>query len=161
MFILLSIISIFSSIFITLLVATATLDGLPPYRIVLNCFHLFWTIVLIYFELFWYILLCWFYCLIIVLTFKLFIILTSKLFTFKIFTFKLFTLSSLQYYCASVSSLQQCVPFPLYGIYLYIILPVYAWTQWRWKKKEVCVLTNLKFIITFFPLWTAAVNVHT
>ena len=51
MFILLSIRSIFSSMFITLLVATTTLDGLPPYRMVLNCFHLFWTIVLIYFEL--------------------------------------------------------------------------------------------------------------
>ena len=101
--------------FITLLVATATLDGLPPYRTVLNCFHLFWTIVLIYFELFWYILFGWFYRLIIVLTFKLF---TFKLFTFKfhpqsslqylhynitfkLFTFKVLTLSSLQYYCAS------------------------------------------------------------
>jgi len=70
--------------FITLFVATTTLDGLPPYRMVLNCFHLFWTIVLIYFELFWYILLGWFYRLIIVLTFK--------LFTFKLFIFKFFTL---------------------------------------------------------------------
>ena len=66
--------------FITLFVATTTLDGLPPYRMVLNCFHLFWTIVFIYFELFWYILLGWFYRLIIVLTFK--------LFTFKLFNFK-------------------------------------------------------------------------
>ena len=82
MFILLSITSIFSFMFIILLVATATLDGLPPYRTVLNCFHLFWTIVLIYFELFWYILLGWFYRLIIVLTFK--------LFTFKLLT--LFTI---------------------------------------------------------------------
>ena len=91
MFILLSIRSIFSSMFITLLVATTTLDGLPPYRTVLNCFHLLWTIVFIYFKLFWYILLSWFYRLIIVHTFKLFI-------------FKLRTLFSLQYYCAYVSS---------------------------------------------------------
>ena len=35
--------------FIILLVATATLDGLSPCRMVLNCFHLLWTIVLIYF----------------------------------------------------------------------------------------------------------------
>ena len=40
--ILFSITSIFIFIFIILLVATATLDGLPPYRTVLNCFHLLW-----------------------------------------------------------------------------------------------------------------------
>ena len=32
--------SIFSFMFIILFVATATLDGLPPYQTVLNCFHL-------------------------------------------------------------------------------------------------------------------------
>ena len=32
--------------FIILLVATATLDGLPPYRTVLNCFHLLWLYLL-------------------------------------------------------------------------------------------------------------------
>ena len=31
--------STFSFMFIILFVATATLDGLPPYRTVLNCFH--------------------------------------------------------------------------------------------------------------------------
>ena len=82
--------------FIILLVATATLDGLLPYWTVLNCFHLLWTIVFIYFELFWYILLGWFYHLIIVLIFKLFI-------------FKLRTLFSLQYYCVFASSHQLCI----------------------------------------------------
>ena len=38
--ILFSITSIFSFMFIILFVATATLDGLPPYRTDLNCFHL-------------------------------------------------------------------------------------------------------------------------
>ena len=111
MFILLSITSIFSFIFITLLVATATLDGLPPYRTVLSCFHLLWTIVLIYFELFSYIL-GWFYRLIIVLTFKLFI-------------FKLRTLFSLQHYCASVSlPISSAYPSPLYGIRATLFWPV-------------------------------------
>ena len=41
-FILLSITSIFNFIFIILLVATATLDELPPSRTVLNCLHLLW-----------------------------------------------------------------------------------------------------------------------
>ena len=91
MFILLSITSIFSFMFITLLVATATLDGLLPYRTVLNCFHLLWTIVLIYFELFSYIL-GWFYRLIIVLTFKLFIVLIFKLFTFQVTYIIFFTI---------------------------------------------------------------------
>ena len=45
-FILLSITSIFSFMFIILLVATATLDGLPPYWTVLNCFHLLWLYLL-------------------------------------------------------------------------------------------------------------------
>ena len=38
--VLFSITSIFSFMFIILFVATATLDGLPPSRTVLNCFHL-------------------------------------------------------------------------------------------------------------------------
>ena len=98
MFILLSITSIFSFMFITLLVATATLDGLPPYRTVLNCFHLLWTIVLIYFKLFSYIL-GWFYRLIIV-------------FNFKLFTLEFFTLSLLHYYCASFSFSSSVRPLP-------------------------------------------------
>ena len=104
--------------FITLLVATTTLDGLPPYRMVLNCFHLFWTIVLIYFKLFWYILLGWFYRLIIVLTFKSF---TLKLFTFKFFTLFPFTLFPftlllcfrlLLFICASPSPFMVSEPLP-------------------------------------------------
>ena len=105
MFILLSITSIFNFMFIILLVATSTLDELPPYRTVLNCFHLLWTIVLIYFKLFSYIL-GWFYRLIIALTFKL-------------FTFKLLTLFSLQYFCTSVSLKYFCTsPSPFHG-YIY------------------------------------------
>ena len=130
MFILLSITSIFSFMFIILLVATATLDGLPPYRTVLNCFYLLWTIVLIYFKLFSYIL-GWFYRLIIVLTFKL-------------FTFKLLTLFSLQYFCASSyllssylhilcfrlfpSSVRPLPPFMVYiYIYIYLCVCVYVY----------------------------------
>ena len=96
--------------FIILLVATATLDGLPPYQTVLNCFHLLWIIVLIYFELFWYILLGWFYRLIIVLIFKL-------------FTFKLLTLFSLLYLlCFRLfPSTVRPLP-PLWYIYIYIYI---------------------------------------
>ena len=114
MFILLSIGSIFSSMFITLFVATTTLDGLPPYRMVLNCFHLFWTILLIYFELFWYILLGWFYRLIIVLTFKLF---NFKLFIFKFFTLFPFTI---------LLCFHSHCPSPFMDIYIYI----YIYIKW-------------------------------
>ena len=106
--------------FITLLVATATLDGLPPYRTVLNCFHLLWTIVLIYFKLFSYIL-GWFYRLIIALTFKL-------------FTFKLLTLFSLQYFCASVSLKYFCTsPSPFHG-YIYGGKPKTVYRYWSVSK---------------------------
>ena len=44
--VLFSITSIFGFMFIILFVATATLDGLPSYRTVLNYFHLLWLYLL-------------------------------------------------------------------------------------------------------------------
>ena len=44
--VLFSITTIFSFMLIILFVATATLDELPPYWTVLNCFHLLWSYLL-------------------------------------------------------------------------------------------------------------------
>ena len=96
-FILLSITSIFSFMFIILLVATATLDGLPPSRTVLNCFHLLW-LFLLYRLLGW---LCrlpgWFYSI-------------AFTFTLTCITFNLY------YYCIIV------LPLPTLCLYIYICM---------------------------------------
>ena len=104
-FILLSITIIFSFMFIILLVATATLDELPPSRTVLNCFHLLWLYKL-YPLLGW---LCrlpgWFYS----------FAFTSTL-TCIIF--------NLYYYCITVIPLPMLCLFLLYGIYIYIYIDI-------------------------------------
>ena len=103
--VLFSITSIFNFMFIILLVATATLDGLSPYRTVLNCFHLFW-LYLLYPLLGW---LCrlpgWSYSI-------------AFMFTLTCITF------SLYYYCLTVLPLPTLCPFPLYGIRATLFWPV-------------------------------------
>ena len=90
--------SIFSFMFIILLVATATLDGLPPSQMVLNCFQLLW-LYLLYHLLGWLCrLLSWFYFALTCITFNLYILLC---------------------FC-----IQHCVPFPLYGIRATLFWPV-------------------------------------
>ena len=90
--------------FIILFVATATLDGLPPYRTVLNCFHLLW-LYLLYPLLGW---LChlpsWFYSI-------------AFMYSLTCIIFNLY------YYCITVLPLPTLCPFPLYGIiYIYIYI---------------------------------------
>ena len=124
-FILLSITSIFSFMFIILLVATATLDGLPSYRTVLNCFHLLWFYKL-YPLLGWlYRLPGWFYSfaftfILICIIFHLFafmFILICIIFHLFAFTFILICIIfHLYYYCLTVLPLPMLCPFPFYGI---------------------------------------------
>ena len=96
--VLFSIASIFSFMFIILLVATATLDGLPPSQMVLNCFQLLW-LYLLYHLLGWLCrLLSWFYFALTCITFNLYILLC---------------------FC-----IQHCVPFLLYGIRATLFWPV-------------------------------------
>ena len=101
--VLFSITNIFSFMFIILLVATATLDGLPPYRTVLNYFHLLWLYKL-YPLLGW---LCrlpgWFY---------------SFAFTF-ILTCIIF---HLYHYCLTVLLLPMLCPFPYIYIFIFFFL---------------------------------------
>ena len=94
--VLFSITTIFSFMLIILLVATTTLDGLPPSRTVLNCFHLLWLYKL-YPLLGWLCRLpCWSY---------------SFAFTCITFTCIIF---NLYYYCITVLLLPTPYPFPLY-----------------------------------------------
>ena len=98
--VLFSITSIFSFMFIILLVVTATLNELPPYRMVLNCFHLLWLYKL-YPLLGW---LCrlpsWSYSF-------------AFTYSFTCITFNLY------YYCITVIPLPMLCLFLLYGIYIY------------------------------------------
>ena len=95
--------STFSFMFIILFVATATLDGLPLYRTVLNCFHSLW-LYLLYPLLGWlYRLPGWFYS----IAFTCFL---------TCITFNLY------YYCITVLSLPTLCPFPLHGIRLLLLL---------------------------------------
>ena len=82
--------------FIILFVATATLDRLPPYRSVLNCFHLLW-LYLLYPLLGWlWRLPSWFYSI-------------AFTFTLTCITFNLYC------YCLIVLLLPTLCPFSLYG----------------------------------------------
>ena len=103
--VLFSITSIFSFMFIILLVTTVTLDGLPPYRTVLNCFHLLW-LSLLYPLLGWlYHLPGWFYSI--------------------AFTYSLACISfNLYYYCITVLPLPTLCHFPLYDIRATLFGPV-------------------------------------
>ena len=101
--VLFSITSIFSFMFIILLVVTATLNELPPYRMVLNCFHLL-CLYKLYPLLGW---LCrlpsWSYSF-------------AFTYSFTCITFNLY------YYCITVIPLPMLCLFLLYGLYIDIAI---------------------------------------
>ena len=99
--------STFSFMFIILFVATATLDGLPLYRTVLNCFHSLW-LYLLYPLLRWlWRLPSWFYSI-------------AFTFTLTCITFNLYC------YCSIVLLLPTLCPFPLYGIILLLLFILFV-----------------------------------
>ena len=103
--VLFSITSIFNFMFIILFVATATLDGLPPYRTVLNYFHLLW-LYLLYPLLGWLCRLpCWFYSI-------------AFTYSYSCITFNLYC------YCITMLPLPTLCPFPFYGIRAILFWPV-------------------------------------
>ena len=102
--VLFSITRIFIFIFIILFVATAILDGLPPYRTVLNCFHLLWLYKL-YPLLGWLCHLLGWFC-----SFAFTFILTCIIFAF---TFILTCITfNLYYYCLTMLPLPTLCPSP-------------------------------------------------
>ena len=123
---------------IILFVATATLDRLPPYRMVLNCFHLLWLYLLYPLHGWLWRLPSWFYSI-------------AFTFTLGCITFNLY------YYCLIVLLLPTLCPFSLYGglhngqnccnVYFMVKFHYYfpPLVMMSWKEDSLCFLLKSWF----------------